>query len=321
MIRYPLKLSPVIKTPLWSGERLAKEYGKNGADKIGESWELTVREDDCSLIENGIYRGRSLASLLADFQTEILGKTPLKNGRFPLLVKLIDAALPLSVQVHPNDALAALLENDSGKTELWHIVEADDDAYILYGLQENVSLKDAALALQGADFARVLRRVSVSKGESYFIPAGLPHAIGPGVLLAEVQQNSDLTYRLYDYNRKDKNGLPRPLHIEKGVKALRSLSESEIEALRFQQGREGAEGGEALANTPFFQAERLALSGKRDLQKRDYLRHLLCLDGTLTLESGEETLALKKGDSVLLPACLDTAVLSGEAVLLISSLC
>lgn len=320
MALYPLKLAPVLKTPLWSGARLARDYGKVGALQIGESWELTVREGDCSLIENGAYRGSSLAALLSDFKEDLLGRTPLVNGRFPLLIKLIDAALPLSVQVHPDDALAALLENDSGKTELWHILAADKDAYILYGLKEGVSLEKAALALQGEDFAQVMRRIPVSPGETYFIPAGLPHAIGEGVLLAEVQQSSDLTYRLYDYGRKDKNGQARPLHIEKGVRALRAFNTDKIEALRFEKGKTAHFGGELLANTPYFYAELLSVKEELSLPSAPYMRHLLCIEGELTLWCEKEAYSVKQGESILLPASLSEILLTGEGRLLLSAL-
>lgn len=317
---YPFLLTPVLKTPLWSGRRLIKDYGKAESEKIGESWELSARPDAAVTVKNGPLAGTSLYTVFEKFSRELIGDAPLPNGGFPLLVKLIDAALPLSVQVHPDGALAKRLGEEGGKTELWYILDAEKDAAIYYGLRDGISEKEAAAALQGEGFDAVLRRIPVQRGEVYFLPAGLPHAIGEGVLLAEVQENSDVTYRLYDYGRRDEAGKLRPLHVEKGTLALRTYSDREIEELRFASGKTPRDGDTLLAATPYFRAELLSLLGEATLPRRNYLRHLLCLEGKATLREGDTQLSFQKGDSILLPAALGNTHLEGEGTILLSSL-
>lgn len=212
-----LKLVPAYKDYLWGGNRLACFYGKNGAPTpLAETWEVSLHPDGVTRLEDG--------RALSDFLTPLhLGKNAERFADFPLLIKLIDAAKDLSVQVHPSDAYALKNENSYGKTEMWYIVEAEAGAGIYLGFSRDVTEKEARDAIKNETFTDLLRFVPVKAGECYFIPAGTVHAIGAGCLICEIQQNSNLTYRIYDYGRRDASGALRPLHTEKAFSVM-SLS-------------------------------------------------------------------------------------------------
>ena len=316
---YPLKLQGVTKSPIWGGERLLKDWNKaSSADTVGESWELTVREQDTCKVVNGELAGSSLKDVIAAHRDAVLGESSEPNGAFPLLIKLIDACDRLSVQVHPDDAYAARVENDRGKTEMWYIVEADAGAEIICGLVEGASAEDYARAVRAGDSESLLRRQPVHAGETYFIPAGLPHAIGKGILIAEIQQNCDLTYRVYDYNRRDANGRARELHIDKALDVIRPFSEEEIEQIRYARATD-APTDELLADCEYFRVERMSLTEEtRTLKPSGRMRHLLCLEGEAFLAPNVPALLMKKGDSVLLPADLPVMELDGSGTFLLS---
>lgn len=308
---YPLKLSPVTKSPIWGGTRLLREWGKRAnAPTVGESWELTVRQGENSVIENGPLAGRTLG--------EALREAGLLSGEFPLLIKLIDAADALSVQVHPDDAYAARAEHDRGKTEMWYIVAADAGAEIVCGLSDGATREDLAKAVRENDPQRVLKTRKVRAGETYFIPAGLPHAIGRGILIAEIQQNCDLTYRMYDYGRLGPDGVPRALHIEKALDVVRPFTDAEIAALRFSRATEDLSGGEVLADCAYFRVERLQKGGAYTLPACGKWRHLLCLAGAATLVSDGVRYPVSKGDSYFLPP-LPAARIEGDLTALVSA--
>ena len=228
--RYPLKLKPMNRSAIWGGSKLSDKYGIAPAGtEIAEDWCLSFRDGKTSEICNGVFRGK----LLSDLQDDYFG---FKRSDFPLLIKYIDAADDLSVQVHPNDERSKTDGKETGgKSELWYVIEADENAEILYGLRDESSISD--LFSDDPDTVlSSLNRVKVRKGESYYIPAGLVHALRKGVLVAEVQQNSDITYRIFDYGRIDKNGHPRELHRERAAKCASFLSESQIDKLKFENG-------------------------------------------------------------------------------------
>lgn len=318
---YPLSLSGVTKSPIWGGTRLPLEWNKCAPDSkaVGESWELTVRKHEMSTVKNGPLSGISVGELMHDHPDELMGKTTVSNGEFPLLVKLIDAADCLSVQVHPDDAYAARVENERGKTEMWYIIDADEDAEIICGLCEGIDNTAFCKALQEGDLMSVLKRQRVCAGETYFIPAGLPHAIGRGILIAEIQQNCDLTYRVYDYDRRQADGSPRELHIDKACDVIRPFDADEIDAIRYSRGFPASR-DTVLADCAYFRTERLVLSqAKQTLHTNGYLRHLLCIDGEGIIIHDGQTYAFVQGDSILLPACLSDISLRGNATVLIST--
>lgn len=318
MTLYPFKLSPVAKSAIWGGQRLRRDWHKpSDLDTVAETWELTVREKENNVIQNGPFAGNTLANVLHNSEIDLVGARADK-ARFPLLVKFIDAADRLSVQVHPDDDFAAALEGDVGKTEMWYIVDADEGATILYGLVNGATAEDLRAASAKGDPEPLLNRIEVRKGDCFFIPAGMPHAIGKGILVAEIQQNCDLTYRLFDYNRRDKNGNLRELHTDKAVRVTKPFSPTEINAVRFANGR-GEE--DLLANCPYFSVRRVKLAQTHTLDvTADSFCSLLFLDGEGEVCANGFTVPFQKGDSIYLPANLGSCILRGHGEVLASTL-
>ena len=313
---YPLKLHALAKTALWGGVKLKEEYGKSGEyEKISETWELSVREGDNCLIENGMAAGMLLSDYFTDYGKALVGKN-FEGDRFPLLVKFIDAKDSLSVQVHPDDAYALANEKDPGKTEMWYVVEAEEGAELIYGLRDGVTAEVFRDAVDAGAYESVMRRIPVKAGETYFIPSGMLHAIGAGLLIAEIQQNSDLTYRVYDFDRKGVDGKLRPLHVDKAKAVTRPFTEEEITAVRYSRGLPEKES--VLADCSYFRAERVE-GGDTLSVSEDSFVHLLCVAGEGFLIHEREKYPIGKGDSYFLPAGLGEIALTGNAVLLASS--
>ena len=316
---YPMKLTGVVRSPIWGGVRLPKEW-KKGTDceTVGESWELTVRDDGESRVENGALAGTLLRDVLRAHRDEVLGESTGDADSFPLLIKLIDAADRLSVQVHPDDDYAARVENDRGKTEMWYIVEAEEGAEIICGLREGIDRAALSAAIDEGCVESVLRHVPVHAGESYFIPAGVPHAIGKGILIAEIQQNCDLTYRVYDYDRRDKNGNLRELHVKKALDVIRPLQASEIARFCYSRALLPTEDS-VIADCDYFRVEKVTLDGDPQILCRNRrMRHLFPLSGECILRCGEEMLSLSRGEGVLLPASCGEITLTGKGICLLT---
>ena len=212
-----VKLKPAVKSYIWGGTNLKKNGKESKEDVISETWELSFHDDGLSLVDSGIYKGKTLKEVV---KKDDLGTNVSTFTFFPCLIKLIDSASPLSVQVHPSDEYALKNENSYGKTEMWYILDHEKDAGIYVGFKNNETQSDVEKALNNGTILDKLNFFKVKKGECYFIKSGTIHAIGKGVTLIEIQQNSNLTYRLYDYNRKDKNGNTRELHISKALKVI-----------------------------------------------------------------------------------------------------
>ncbi|VBB48615.1 Mannose-6-phosphate isomerase, type 1 [uncultured Paludibacter sp.] len=221
---YPLKFDPILKDKIWGGNKLQSLLGKQPHElpNIGESWELSGYKTDPSIVANGKLAGKSLLELVDDYKEELLGKKVYEKygSEFPLLFKLIDANDDLSIQVHPNDEFAGKRHNSFGKTEMWYVLNADKDAYLIIGFNENTEKDNYVNAVENGTVENLLQKVPVKAGDVFFIPAGLVHAIGKGVMVAEIQQSSDVTYRIYDYKRKDDKGNERELHTEQAVDVI-----------------------------------------------------------------------------------------------------
>ena len=303
---YPLKLKFVPKTALWGGSTLKNSWNKPcDLEKLAETWELTVRDDAVNIIENGEYAGKTLAEF-------IKAETTMGDRKFPLLIKFIDAEDKLSVQVHPDDRFAAEVENDVGKTEMWSIAEAKDGAEIIYGIKENAG----ELKCDGG-IGEQVKIVKVKKGDCFFIPSGMLHAIGRGCLIAEIQQNSDLTYRVYDYERRDAQGNLRELHTEKALKVIRPFTDEEVDAIRFPTNdRIGV--GECLASCKYFNVNRLCVDGEESLNAGESFYSLLCVEGGGEIIHDDKAYGIKKGDSYFLPANSGECKLVGKFTVLIS---
>ncbi len=318
MKRYPLKLVGIPKSAIWGGSRLKNDYGKQADfDVIAESWELSVRDGATNAVENGEGAGLPLSVCLE--KMGLSSVLPGYDGKtFPLLVKLIDADKPLSVQVHPDDDYAKSHGAGNGKTEMWVVIDAKPGAELVMGLADGVGRAEFSIAVEEKKYDGIMRRVPVKPGDVFFIPSGMLHAIGGGILIAEVQQNCDTTYRVWDYDRRDKDGNLRPLHIREALDVVRPFEDGECDALRLAGGAPLLP-GECLVNCRYFEVARLRVFGDASPAfPADRFTHLLVLSGSVTVAGGGETVAANAGDSVLLPAGTDAPTLSGDGLVLLS---
>ena len=300
-----------------------EEWNKpDTGEGVAESWELTVRDKENSVIVGGEHDGATLSEWLRQAGASSIGSA-WKEEKFPLLIKFIDAADSLSVQVHPDDGYAAKYEQARGgvgKTEMWYIVEAEEGASLIYGLKEGTTPEDFLRAAEQGDSESCLCTVPVRKGESYFIPSGQVHAIGGGILIAEIQQNSDLTYRIYDFNRRAADGSQRELHLDKARGVIRAISEAEVEAIRYARG--GKEDPEVLAASTYFKVRRFVLenSVREEFVGAESFVSLLCVEGSGVICHGEEEYPIERGESYFLPAGMGAYRCKGCMTLLCSEL-
>lgn len=314
-----LKLFPAGKDYLWGGTRLRDEYGKKiDMNPLAETWECSVHPDGYSFIANGKFKGQTLAEVLRK-HPEYLG-SKVKNGQLPILVKFIDAKQDLSVQVHPSDAYAQTYEHQNGKTELWYIIDAEKNAKLIYGFQHKVTKEILRQAIEKGTLDKHLQKVRVKKGDLIFVPAGTVHGIGAGILLAEIQESSNVTYRVFDYNRIDKNGKKRELHFDKAVQVMNMEVESDIRhkprLIRCYPGCSR----ELLCRCKYFETERIQVTEAFSFSVREEsFQVLMCLDGRSkveTLEKKTESVELRKGETIFLPAKLGRCCVVGAASLL-----
>ncbi len=314
---YPMQLIAPCKDYLWGGTRLREEFGKTSdKEKIAESWELSCHKDGVSRIANGKYAGMLLTEYLEHAGKAVLGTRGAAFRYFPVLIKLIDAKDNLSVQVHPDNEYALRVEGEYGKTEMWYIVDCEPGAKLIYGFAQEITKEEFRRRIADNTLLEAVHQVPVHKGDVFFIAAGTLHAIGAGILIAEIQQNSNTTYRVYDYGRVGADGKPRALHIDKAAEVTRLAPAKPYPA---SPPREHAGYTETLlAGCEYFTARRLDLHGaaKLDADEASF-HHILLTEGHAVLTAGEDTLTLKKGASVFLPAGLGAYTLdgTGQAIL------
>ena len=317
---YPLKLKPVLKDAIWAGERLAKEYGKsdNPNKKIAESWELAVHKNGVNIIENGEYAGQTLEDLFK-LDKSIVSQD-YKSAQFPLLIKFIDAEQNLSVQVHPDDGYAQKYENgELGKTEMWYIIDAKPSAKIVYGLNGYYTREELQNLIDTGKFEDFLNYITVKPGDVYFIPAGLVHAIGAGILIAEIQQNSDTTYRFYDYNRLDANGNPRELHIKQAldvcIKTKTEYKDPKIKA-------DNMPWFENLSQCQYFNVSRFDIKNIKNMTLNCPVSFgsVICLDGDGEIIYKRKKYKIKKGDSYFFPAKTNDYKITGSLELIVTTI-
>jgi len=323
----PFLLSPIGKDYLWGGNRLQSEYGKEELqmEPLAEAWECSTHPDGMSSIATGMYKGMTLKELLRQ-HPEYLGTHPVSNGdgELPILIKFIDARKDLSVQVHPTDDYAREHEHGQrGKTEMWYVADAKEDASLVYGFLHDMTRETLEDSLKKGTVERYLQKVPIRKNDVFFIEAGTVHAIGAGSLVVEVQESSNLTYRMYDYNRVDKYGQARQLHVEKALEVanLRSSREPRqpMRVLRYTRGM----ASELLCRCKYFQVERNVLNteiAKKMVETGTASNSFcvyVCLEGcgVIYLEEGE-TLNFFKGDTIFVPAESVKMRLHGKAQLL-----
>lgn len=314
---YPLKFKPVYKDYIWGGRNLEKLGKVLPEGKVAESWELSCHPDGVSIVENGEFEGTSLGDLISEYGAKILGSSlPDKFlEKFPLLIKFIDANDRLSVQVHPEDEYAKLHENgELGKNEMWYIIDAKPGAKLIYGVVPGTTRESFAQAVKEGRIESCLNYIEVKPGDTLNIPAGLVHAIGEGIMLAEVQQNSNTTYRVYDYDRRDKNGSSRPLHIDKALEVINfntSGEASKAEGLKVDLG-DGCSKTYKIANE-YFSVELYEADGSIP-ENADGSRFYIYIftEGSCELIYGGHTLTAKAGETVLIPAALGPYTLKGK---------
>ena len=315
---YPLLLKPAVKDYLWGGTRLKTEYKyETDKDIAAEAWVLSCHKDGADTVENGSLAGKTLAEVIALWGDKAVGKKAAAFPYFPLLIKLIDAKDRLSVQVHPDDKYALEKEGEFGKTEMWYVVDCDEGAELIYGFNREVSKEELERRIKDNTLQEICNYVPVHKGDVFFISAGTLHAIGAGILIAEVQQNSNTTYRVSDYGRLGADGKPRPLHIEKALEVT-NRTQPTVPYGNVGEIKEEAFGTvRLLASCDLFTAELLSLDGETELSLKDSFISLLVLDGELNLEWDGGSLSAKKGGSIFVPADFEVKI-SGKAEILYS---
>lgn len=310
---YPLKFNPILKERLWGGTKLKDVLGKPiETDITGESWELSTVPGDISIITNGNLSGTSLQQLIEDRTSELLGKSVAERfgTEFPILIKFIDAKQDLSIQLHPNDELAKKRHNSFGKTEMWYVMDADKDADLIVGFNKNVNKEEYASSIENDSLLDLLNYENVKEGDTFFINTGKIHAIGAGVLLAEIQQTSDVTYRVFDFNRKDKNGNLRELHTEQALDAIDYEKKDDFKVNYGSQKNEV----NSMVDCPYFKTNFIELTQnlKQDTTNRDSFTIYMCVGGEVTVENENGEAHIKKGETVLVPASSNTIKLKSN---------
>ena len=312
---YPLQFEPILKERIWGGEKLQTILNKPISSKItGESWELSTVEGDVSVVANGEFKGKSLTELINDNPNEILGtEVHQRFGKqFPLLFKYLDAREDLSIQVHPNDELAKKRHNSFGKTEMWYVMQADPNSKIIVGFKENSNANEYLENLKNKKLLSILDNVQVSEGDAFFLATGTVHAIGAGLVIAEIQQTSDITYRIYDFERKDAAGNERELHIDL---ALDAINYNKVDTRKIYDKKTNQ--SNTLVDCPYFTTNFLPLDGQLSVNKTGTtFTTYMCVEGGFEMEFDGLKFKYIKGDTVLIPAALKTFSINGKASIL-----
>ena len=289
---YPLKFRTIYKDKIWGGEKIKTVLGKDFAPlpNCGETWEISGVTGNVSEVAEGALAGKNLQEILTTYQGKLVGEQVYQKygDEFPLLIKFIDANDDLSIQVHPDDELAQQRHNSFGKTEMWYIMQADEEAQLTVGFNQPMSREKYLDAFEDGKLMSILNEEDVHAGDDYFLPAGRVHSIGKGILLAEIQQTSDVTYRIYDFDRRDDNGNTRELHVEQ---ALDEAKENEVTE---------------IVKAPYFITSRLQFTENtsRDYSDRDSFTIYVCVDGEADIYSDGKSYPIKKGEACLLPASI-----------------
>lgn len=304
---YPLKFEPLYKYRIWGGEKLKTVLNKKySEDSIGESWEISDVDGDETVVSNGKLKGHTLKQLIQKYKGDFLGENVYQNfgEEFPLLIKFIDAKTPLSIQVHPNNELAKERHNSFGKNEMWYVMQADQDAELIVGFNAETSKEAYLNHLQDGTVTDILNAEKVTSGDTYYIPTGRVHAIGSGVLLAEIQQTSDVTYRIYDYNRVDKKtGAERELHNDLAIDAIDFQLYNEYKTTYNSVKNKSNE----LVHSPYFKTNILKIEGEltKSYADLDSFVIYICVEGSLEINCKNETYLLQKGETILFPSDLN----------------
>ncbi len=303
---YPLKFKPILKDKIWGGEKLGSVLDKpiGNSKNSGESWEISGVEGDISIVSEGVLEGRSLVDLIDEYKADLVGEKVYDQfgSKFPLLIKFIDANDDLSIQVHPDDVLAKERHNSFGKTEMWYVVQADEGASLISGFNRQTSKNEYLEVFEAGNLTEILNREQVFNDDVFFLPAGRVHTIGKGLLIAEIQQTSDITYRIYDFDRVDANGLGRELHVEEAVDAIDYNFYDEYKTV-YETSSEEVE----IGRSDYFITNRLSISSRteRAYSAFDSCVILMCIEGEGAIEFEGGAIEYKLGDSILIPNVLN----------------
>lgn len=314
---YPIKFAPILKDKIWGGQKLKTLLNKKSdLPNIGESWEISDVEGDTSIVSNGSLKGQSLKQLLETYKFDLLGLQNYRifKNKFPLLIKFIDAKEDLSIQLHPNDELAAKRHNSFGKTEMWYVFQADEGSNLIVGFNQDMTPEKYLKHLENKTLTEILNFDEVKEGDTYFIEVGRVHAIGAGVMVAEIQQTSDITYRVYDWDRVDADGNERELHNDLAIDAIDFNMPDNFRVTYNKTENQSNE----MVSCPYFTTNYLKVN--KTLQKENHHDSFIiymCVDGEGEIKANGFSEAIKKGETILLPAAIkDYEIASKDATLL-----
>ncbi|RSK39209.1 type I phosphomannose isomerase catalytic subunit [Mangrovimonas spongiae] len=314
---YPIKFTPILKEKIWGGEKLKQLLNKqSNLSNIGESWEISDVEGDTSIVSNGELKGKTLKTLLKTYQSNLIGEKNYKvfGDKFPLLIKFIDAKQDLSIQLHPNDELAKKRHNSFGKTEMWYVMQADEGSNLIIDFKEKITPEVYLKHLEAKTLPSVLNFENVTSGDTFFIEVGRVHAIGAGVMLAEIQQTSDITYRIYDWNRVDANGNGRELHNDLALDAIGFDMPNNFK-IAYNKDKNQSN---SMVSCPYFTTNYLELDTVLDKENTyDSFIIYMCVEGDAQIVSENKTVELQAGETVLLPAALKTFKIKAESTKLL----
>jgi mannose-6-phosphate isomerase len=318
MTTYPIKFEPILQEKIWGGTKLKSLLNKKStSDSIGESWEISGVEGHISVVNNGAYKGSSITDLIKNHKQDFVGSKNYSQfgNEFPLLIKYLDANTDLSVQVHPDDEMAKAEHNSFGKTEMWYIMDREEDATIINGFKNEKVTTNSLRAITKDNVDQILNKQKVNKGDAFFIPAGKVHAIGAGVLAAEIQQTSDITYRVYDWDRVDTSGQGRELHLEQSIKAVKR-DEAAANPSTENSSRSNSK---VLASCPYFTSTVMDLDQPTsvDYSSKDSFVIYMCVEGSFEIKINGSIEKVSKGETVLIPANATQVFLDTQAAKLI----
>ena len=312
---YPLTFTPILKDRIWGGTKLKTYLNKPiVSETTGESWEISTVSGDISVVNNGVLKGKSINEIIDLYPEAILGKSVIDRfgKQFPLLFKFIDAKEDLSIQLHPNDALAKERHDSFGKTEMWSVMQADESARLVVGFKKDSNQKEYLAHLESKNLVALLNESPVKKGDVFFLETGTIHAIGAGVVVAEIQQTSDITYRVYDWDRVDANGQGRELHTELALDAINYKATYSKVVYKEEINK-----STSVVNCPYFVTNIIALQD-RFIWKRtnQAFTVFMCTNGQFEMVVNGEILRYRMGDTILIPACIENLTVKGKATLL-----
>ncbi len=310
---YPIKFEPIFKQKIWGGSKLISILDKpSKLNQLGESWEISNVKNNISTVKNGAYKGLDLAELMKSFKGQLIGQQNFKKFGidFPLLIKFLDAKTDLSVQVHPDNEMAKDKHQSYGKTEMWYIIDNDQDASIILGLKNTTKKTEMLSQVNSSNVNTIFNRLKVQKGEAYFIPAGQVHAIGAGVLAAEIQQTSDITYRVYDWDRKDDSGQTRELHTKQAIQATKQFDVGSKVNYSISNNQSNK-----LIHCDYFKTNIIEVCGhfKKDYGNLDSFIIYMCVEGQAEINVDNSIEPIKMGETVLIPALAKEVIVDSRS--------